>query len=93
MLKKCAVRPLVVQMVAVATTALRTAKHHVVATDAVAVTALTSVANKLAIILIWLKLRYQLSSIPNTQNTNAGLSCNRAISSFPSEEQTDFEFS
>jgi len=45
MLKKFAARPLVAQMVAVATIALRTAKQHVAATDAVAITALTSVAS------------------------------------------------
>ena len=45
MLKRYAVRPLVAQMVAVATTALRTAKHHAAATDAVAIIALMSVAN------------------------------------------------
>ena len=45
MLKKFAARPLVAQMVAVATIALRTAKQHVAATDAAALTALTSVAS------------------------------------------------
>ena len=45
MLKKCAVRPLGVQMVAVATIAERTATHHAAATDVVAITALMSVAN------------------------------------------------
>ena len=42
MLKKYAVRPLVAQMVAVATTALITAKHHAAAMDAVAITVLMS---------------------------------------------------
>ena len=45
MLKRLAVRPLVARMVAVAIIALRTAKHHAAATDAVATTALMSVAN------------------------------------------------
>ena len=42
MLKKYAVLPLVALMVAVATTALRTAKHHAAATDAVAINVLMS---------------------------------------------------
>ena len=45
MLKKLAVRPLVAQMVVVATIALRIAKRHAAATDAVAITALMSVAS------------------------------------------------
>ena len=45
MLKKFAVRPLVALMVAVATIALRTAKHHAAAKDAAVKTALMSVAS------------------------------------------------
>jgi len=45
MLKKFAARPFVVQMVVVATIALRIAKQHAAATDAVAITALMSVAS------------------------------------------------
>ena len=45
MLTKLAVRPLVAQMVVVATTALRIAKQYAAATDAVAITALMSVAS------------------------------------------------
>ena len=45
MLKKLAAQPLVAQMVVVATIALRTAKQLAAATDAVAITALMSVAN------------------------------------------------
>ena len=45
MLKKLAVHPLVAQMVVVATIALRIVKQHAAATDAAAITALTSVAN------------------------------------------------
>ena len=45
MLKKFAVRPLVAQMAAVATIALRTAKHHAAAMDAAAITALMSAAS------------------------------------------------
>ena len=55
MLKKVAVRPLVAQMAAVATTALRTAKHHAAATDAVAITAQMSVANQTVIVSLMLK--------------------------------------
>ena len=56
MLKKLAVRPLVAQIVVVATIALRIAKPHAVATDAVAITALMSVANYPVIVSLWLKL-------------------------------------
>jgi hypothetical protein len=45
MLKKFAVRPLVAQMVVVATIAPRIAKQHAAATGAVAITALMSVAS------------------------------------------------
>ncbi|MFL2845036.1 MAG: hypothetical protein ACJ0BO_02110 [Candidatus Puniceispirillaceae bacterium] len=45
MSKRFAVQPLVVQMAAVATIALRTAKHHAAAMDAAAITALLSVAS------------------------------------------------
>ena len=45
MLKKLAVHPLVARMVVVATIALRIAKQHAAATDAVAITALMSVAS------------------------------------------------
>ena len=45
MLKKFAVRPLVAQMVVVATIAPRIAKQHAAATDAVAITALRNVVN------------------------------------------------
>ena len=45
MLKKLAVRPLVAQMVVVATIALRIAKQRAAATNAVAITALMSVAS------------------------------------------------
>ena len=45
MLKKLAVRQLVAQMVVIATIALRIAKQHAEATDAVAITALMSVAS------------------------------------------------
>ena len=45
MLKKSAAQLLVVQMVAVAITALRTVRHHAAATDAVAITAQMSVAS------------------------------------------------
>ena len=45
MLKKLAVRPLVAQMVVVATIALRIAKQHAASTDAVAITVLMSVAS------------------------------------------------
>ena len=51
MLKKLAVRPLVAQMVVVATIALRIVKPH-----AVAITALMSVANYPVIVSLWLKL-------------------------------------
>ena len=51
MLKNSAVQPHVVQMVAVAITALRTVKHHAAVTVAVVITALTSVANKRMIVL------------------------------------------
>ena len=50
MLKKLAVRPLVAQMVVVATIALRIAKPHAAATDAVAITALMSVASQPVIV-------------------------------------------
>jgi len=43
--KKVVVRQLVAQTAAVATTALRTAKHYAAATDAVAITVQMSVAN------------------------------------------------
>ena len=45
MLKKLVVRPIVAQMVVVATIALRIVKQHAAATDAVAITALISVAS------------------------------------------------
>ena len=45
MLKKLAVRPLVAQMVVLATIALRIAKQHAAATDAVAITALMRFAS------------------------------------------------
>ena len=45
MIERFAVRPLVAQMAAVATIALRTAKHHAAAMDAAAITALMSVAS------------------------------------------------
>ena len=45
MFKRLAVRPLVAPMVVVATIALRIAKPHAAATDALAITALMSVAN------------------------------------------------
>ena len=45
MLKKSVVQILVVQMVAVVITALRTARHHAAVTDVVAITALMSVAS------------------------------------------------
>ena len=45
MLKKFAVRPLVAQVVVVATIVPRIAKQHATATDAVAITALMSVAS------------------------------------------------
>ena len=45
MLTKFAVRPLVARLVVVATIAPRIAKPHAVATDAVAITALMSVAS------------------------------------------------
>ena len=50
MLKKLAVRPLVAQMAVVVTTALRIAKPHAAATDAVARTALMSVASQPVIV-------------------------------------------
>ena len=51
MLKSFAVQPHVVQMVAVAITALRIVKHHAAVTDAVAITALMSVASKRMFVL------------------------------------------
>ena len=45
MLTKLAVRPLVAQMVVVATIALRIAKQHTATTDAEAITAMMSVAS------------------------------------------------
>ena len=45
MLKKLAVRPLVAQMVVVATIAPRIAKQHAAAADVAAITALISVAS------------------------------------------------
>ena len=45
MLKKSAVQLLVVRKVAVVITALRTVRHHAAVTDAVATTALMSVAS------------------------------------------------
>ena len=45
MFKRLAVRPLVAPMVVVATIALRIAKQHVAATDAVAIIALVSYAS------------------------------------------------
>ena len=45
MRKKFAVPPLVAQIVAVAIIALRNAKHHAAATDAVVITALMIVAS------------------------------------------------
>ena len=51
MLKNSAVQPHVVQMVAVAITALRIVKHHAAVMDAVAITALMSVASKRMIVL------------------------------------------
>ena len=56
MWKTLAVRPLVAQMVVVATIAPRIAKQHAAATDAVAITALMSVANYPVIVSLWLKL-------------------------------------
>ena len=56
MLKKLAVRPLVAQMVVVATIALRIAKPHAVAMDAVAITALMSVASHPVIVSLKLRL-------------------------------------
>ena len=56
MLKKLAVRPLVAQMVVVAIIAPTIAKQHAAATDAVAITALMSVASKPVIISLRLKL-------------------------------------
>ena len=53
MLKRYAVRPLVARMVAVATIALRTAKHHAAATGAAAITALVSVASWPLIVSLW----------------------------------------
>ena len=44
-MKKLAVRPIVAQMVVVATIALRIARQNAAATDAVAITALMSVAS------------------------------------------------
>ena len=56
MLKKSAVQLLVVQMVAAVTTVLRTVRRHAAVTDAVATTALMSVANERVIVLLALKL-------------------------------------
>ena len=56
MQKKLAVRPLVAQMAVVATIAPRIAKQHAAATDAVAITALMSVASQPVIVSLWLKL-------------------------------------
>ena len=50
MLKKFVVRPLVAQMVVVATIAPRIAKPHAAATGAVAITALMSVASQPVIV-------------------------------------------
>ena len=53
--KKVVVRQLVAQTAAVATTALRTAKHYAAAMDAVAITVQMSVANQSVIVLPVLK--------------------------------------
>ena len=52
MLKTLAVPPLVAPTVVVATIALRIAKQHAVATDAVAITVLMSVASWRVIVLL-----------------------------------------
>ena len=46
-------RRLVAQMAVAPTIALRTAKHHAAATDAVAITMLVSVARQLIIVSLW----------------------------------------
>ena len=56
MLRKPVARPRVAQMVVVVTIVLRIAKQHAAATDAVAITALMSVASQLVIVSLWLKL-------------------------------------
>ena len=56
MLTKLAVRPLAAQMVVVATIAPRIAQQHAAATDAVAITAMMSVASQPVIVSLWLKL-------------------------------------
>ena len=56
MWKTLAVRPLVAQMVVVATIAPRIAKQHAAATDAVAITALMSVASHPVIVSLKLRL-------------------------------------
>ena len=56
MLKKLAVRPIVARMVVVVTTAPRIAKPHAAATDAVAITALMSVASHPVIVSLKLRL-------------------------------------
>ena len=53
MLKKFAVQPLVAQMVAVATIALRTAKQPAATADAAAKAALMSVASEPVIVSLW----------------------------------------
>ena len=61
--KKFAAQLLVVQMVAVAITALRTVKHLVAMTDAVAIIALMSVANSRVIDVLVSKLWSRFSVI------------------------------
>ena len=56
MLKKVAARPLVAQMVFVATIAPGIAKQHTAASDALAITALMNVASYPVIVSLWLKL-------------------------------------
>ena len=63
MTKKFAAQLLVVQMVAVAITALRTVKHLVAVTDAVAIIAPMSVANSPEIALLVSKLWSRFSVI------------------------------
>ena len=56
MLKKIAARPLVAQMVFVATIAPGIAKHYTAAMDAIAITTQMNVASYPAIVSLWLKL-------------------------------------
>ena len=57
MLNKLVARPLVAQfVVVVATIALRIKNQHAAATDAVAITAMMSVASQSVIVSLWLKL-------------------------------------